>query len=92
MHCPETTYLSLSDAALTLKEAKCEFCRTEVQYIGYQVSSRGLEPLSEWFQPVMDTPALTCVSELKSYLGMLTYHNQLQTDVECRWTKMQQGF
>ena len=47
----------------------------EVQYLGYQVSSSGLEPLAERIQPVMDTPAPPCVSELKSYLGMLTYYN-----------------
>ena len=55
----------LSDAGLTLKECKCEFGMKEVQYLGYQVSSSGLEPLVEQIQPVMDPPALTCVAELK---------------------------
>ena len=66
----------LSDAGLTLKESKCEFNMKEVQYLGYQVSSSGLEPLAERIQPVMDTPAPTCVSKLKSFLGMLTYYNR----------------
>ena len=61
-----------SDAGLTLKEAKCEFGMTEVQYLGYQVSSCNLEPLAEQIQPVTDALAPTSVSELKSYLGMLT--------------------
>ena len=49
----------LSDAGLTLKEAKCEFCLMEVQYLGYQVSSRGLELLAQRIQPVMDALAST---------------------------------
>ena len=91
----------LSDTGLTLKEAKCEFGMSEVQYLGYQVWSYGLEPLAECIQPVMNAPALTCVSELKSYLGMLTYYNQflpnvsteleplhelLRTGMEWEWT------
>ena len=37
----------LSDAGLTSKEAKCELSMTEVQYLGYQVLSCGLESLAE---------------------------------------------
>ena len=50
----------LSDARLTLKEVKCEFGMTEVQYLGYQVLSCGLEWLAERIQPVMNAPAPTC--------------------------------
>ena len=71
----------LSDVGLTLKESKCEFGMKEVQYLGYQVSSSGLEPQAERIQPVMDAPAPTCVSELKSYLGMLTYYNRFLPNV-----------
>ena len=49
----------LSDPELTLKEAKCDFCLTEVQYLGYQVSSCGLELLAQRIQPVMDALAST---------------------------------
>ena len=91
----------LSDAGLTLKEAKCEFGMTEVQYLGYQVSSCGLEPLADQIQPVKNAPAPTSVSKLKSYLGMRTYYNRflpnvstvmeplhelLWTGVEWEWT------
>ena len=41
----------------------------EVQYLGYQVSSSGFEPLAERIQPVMDAPAPPCVSEIKVVLG-----------------------
>ena len=71
----------LSDVGLTLKESKCEFGMKDVQYLGYQVSSSGLELLAERIQPVMDAPAPTCVRELKSYLGMLTYYNRLLPNV-----------
>ena len=59
-------FTRLSDAGLMLKEAK---------FLGYQVSSRGLEPLAVRIQPVMDALAPMCVSKLKSYLGMLMYYN-----------------
>ena len=80
----------LSDAGLTLKEAKCEFGMTEVQYLGYQVSSCGLEPLAEQILPVKNAPAPTCVSKLKSYLGMLTYYNRFLPNVSTvLWTGME---
>ena len=49
---------------------------TEVQYLGYHVSSRGLELLVERIQPVKSAPAPTCVSKLKTYLVMLMYYNR----------------
>ena len=61
---PNHWCLSLSDAKLTLEEAKCEFGMTEVQYLGYQVSSCGLEPLAEGIQLLMYAPAPKCVSEV----------------------------
>lgn len=68
-------------AGLTLKEEKCEFGVDSVTYLGYKVSRNGLETLPERLKPIMDAPPPTCVSELKSYLGMLTYYSRFLEDI-----------
>lgn len=71
----------LVTAGLTLKEEKCEFGVDAVQYLGYKVSKNGLETLPERLKPIMDAPPPTCVTELKSYLGMLTYYSRFLADI-----------
>ena len=71
----------LEEAGLTLKESKCQFDMDVVEYLGYKVSAQGLEPLAECIRPLMEAPAPTNVSELKSYCGMLTYYNRFMPNV-----------
>ena len=42
--------------------------------------------VAERIQPVMNAPALTVVSELKYYLGMLSYYNRFLPNVSTCWS------
>ena len=37
----------LEEAGLKLKRSKCDFMKTQIQYIGHFISSSGIQPLSE---------------------------------------------
>ena len=66
----------LDKAGLRVKKSKCEFLRPSVTYLGHQIDAEGLHPLQEHVRAIRDAPTPTSVSELKSYLGMLTYYSR----------------
>ena len=47
-----------------------------VSYLGYLIDQVGLYPLKEKVKAVKDAPCPQNVSELKSYLGLLTYYSK----------------
>ena len=67
--------VQLKEAGLTLRVSKCQFMRDEVTYCGYVVSRRGVSPMPSNVEAVKEAPAPTCVTELRSFLGMVNYYN-----------------
>ena len=72
----EETLCCLSDAGLRLKREKCVFLASSVQYLGYVIDPEGLHPMPEKVKAVQNAPSRTNVSELKSYLGLLSYYSK----------------
>ena len=64
----------LEDAGLKLKKSKCVFLAASVTYLGHRIDSQGLHPLEEKVKALQTVPNPKIVTELKSYLGMLSYH------------------
>ena len=66
----------LSKAGLRLQKHKCKFMVSEVQYLGYKIDAAGLHPLPEKVKAIHAAPAPTDVSQLKSYLGLISYYGK----------------
>ena len=66
----------LDSAGLRVKSSKCAFMRESVTYLGHQIDSEGLHPLSDRIKAIREAPTPTSVSTLKSYLGMLSYYSK----------------
>ena len=66
----------LQDAGLRLKRNKCKFMVPSVSYLGYQIDAEGLHPLPEKVAAVQSAPVPKSVTELKSFLGLLTYYSK----------------
>ena len=66
----------LSKAGLRVKKCKCQFTVPSVSYLGHMIDAQGLHPLPEKIQAVLEAPIPTNVTELKSYLGLLTYYGK----------------
>ena len=47
-----------------------------VTYLGYRLDAEGLHPLTDKVKAIEEAPAPRNVTELKSYLGLLTYYNK----------------
>ena len=95
----------LNDHNVKLKRSKCEFVKSEVVYLGLKVSAKGLQPVKEKIEPIVNAPKPKNVTELRSFLGMVQFysrflpdlatvlaplHKLLQKDVKWEWSKVQQ--
>ena len=66
----------LQNAGLRLKDSKCEFLVASVTYLGYRIDAEGLHPINEKIKAIQDAPEPRNVTELKSYLGLLSYYSR----------------
>ena len=66
----------LQGANLHAKKPKCMFLVPSVSYLGYKIDGEGLHPLPEKVKAIQDAPTPQNSTELKSYLGLLTYYGK----------------
>ena len=66
----------LREAGLKLKKKKCSFFARSVVYLGHKIDAKGLHPMSDKLQAVQEAPQPNNVSELKSYIGLLSYYGK----------------
>ena len=66
----------LEKAGLRLRKTKCQFMVSSVTYLGYTVDSEGLHPTPEKVRAITEAPSPRNVTELKSYLGLLSYYSR----------------
>ena len=74
----------LQDAGLRLKKEKYSFCVPEVEYLEHIISAEGLKPSSRKVKAVVNTPQPTKLSELKAFLGLLSYYIHSKNTYEIR--------
>ena len=63
----------LDDAGLSLSISKCEFQKTELEFLGYHVSHAGIWPLPKKVAAIPKFPELTKQKELLAFLGSINY-------------------
>lgn len=71
----------LAKAELRVKKHKCRFMVPAVPYLGYVVDTDGVRPLPEKIKAIRQAPTPKNVTELKSYLGLLTYYGKLLSNL-----------
>ena len=70
----------LKETRLRLQQNKCQFMKDSVVYIGHRIDKDGLRPTEDKVRAIGDAPIPRRVSELKAYLGMLTYYSKFPPD------------
>ena len=60
------------------KLSKCEFFKSSVNYLGYKIDKEGLHPTEEKIRAIIDAPAPTNGTELRSWLGLINYYGRFQ--------------
>jgi len=55
---------------------KCNFGQTEVKFLGYLVTPRGIQPLPTRVQALQDFPLPKTAKELRRFLGMINFYRR----------------
>ena len=71
----------LDNVGIQLCKTKCEFMKECGTYLGHRIDQHGLHPLKEKVQAVQQAPAPKNITELKSYLGLLTYYSKFKPNM-----------
>ena len=70
------TFQRLKEAGLKLKRLKCDFMKTQIQYIGHLISSNGIQPLPKKVRSIRNMPAPRSPKEVKKFLGFTGYYHK----------------
>ncbi|KII65807.1 Transposon Tf2-6 polyprotein [Thelohanellus kitauei] len=63
-------------AGLKLKENKCKFALTEVNYLGFIVSSEGVKPDPAKIEPILNWKTPTNIKELQEFIGVCVFYQK----------------
>lgn len=66
----------LGKAGLRVKKDKCLFMVPSVKFLGHRIDAKGLHPLKEKVEAIEAAPIPTNLTELKAYVGLLTYYSK----------------
>ena len=64
-------------ANLQLHPGKCVFAQTQVQYLGFVLSEKGVAASQEKVKAVQNFPTPKCVKEFRSFLGLASFYRRL---------------
>ena len=83
LHNLEEVLKRLNKAGICLKRQKCAFMLIEVEYLGHKLSMEGLRPTESKVQAITDAPAPQNVTQLRSFLGLLSYYSKFLPNPAC---------
>ena len=66
----------LRENGLVLNRSKCEFFRSEVEFLGLRVTAGGVAPLPDQVSAVADFPQPTTIKELQAFLGVVNFYRR----------------
>ena len=76
----EEVFHRLEDFGLKASRPKCEFCRTQLRYLGHVVSSSGIQTDPRKVAAVEDMTIPTCIAEVETFLGKTGYYQRFIPD------------
>ena len=66
----------LREVRLKVNPGKCQFIRSEVEYLGHVITPEGLKPNSKLVEAVRDYSPPKNVQELRRFLGLTSYYRR----------------
>lgn len=98
----ELALQKLSENGLKANPEKCEFFKDRVTFCGHVIDKEGLHKTQDKIDAILNAPEIENVSQLRSFLGLVTYyskfipdmstvlqplHQLLEKDRKWKWTK-----
>lgn len=74
VHLVRSVLTKLLNARLFVKLSKCEFHRTQLDYLGYHISNKGIEMDPKKVKTVLEWQASTTRRQLQSFLGFANFY------------------
>ena len=66
----------LAESGLRLTPEKCCFAKTEIEYLGYTLTPKGVKPNDTKIKAITEFPTPNDVSGIKRFLGMLNFYRK----------------
>ena len=66
----------LAESGLRLTPEKCCFAKTEIEYLGYTLTPKGVKPNDTKIKAITEFPTPSDVSGIKRFLGMLNFYRK----------------
>ena len=77
LHRLKAVFNKLKAPGLKLKSAKCDLFKQQINYLGHVVSKEGVSTDPEKIKAVTEWPQPTTVTEVRSFLGFVSYYRRL---------------
>lgn len=61
---------------ITINLAKCDFGKSELNFLGYRVSKDGLCPMDDQVKTITEYPRPRTIDELRRFLGMVNFYRR----------------
>ena len=72
-------------AGLRLKKQKCRFLAKSVEYLRFTIDQQGVHPSEGKAKAIKSAPNPKNLTELKAYLGLLTYYGKFLPNLAMFW-------
>lgn len=66
----------LSKYNLKINTLKCQFFKNEIEYLGHNVTSKGMMPLPEKVEAIANYPIPETYKQLRRFIGMINYYHR----------------
>ena len=73
----EQVLTRLQEAGLKINAVKSFFARTELEYLGYNISREGLRPSQKKVEAILQIQAPTTRKQLRRFIGMVNYYRDM---------------
>lgn len=76
----ERVFCTLKRFNLTLSPKKCRFAQTEIDFLGYNISQKGVSPIDKNLNKIIGFPVPNTVRQLKRFLGVAGFYRHMIKD------------
>lgn len=70
----EEVFRRLSNQGITINTEKCLFGKSDIDFLGYRISQKGIAPMPDRVRVIDEYPLPKTIRDLKRFLGMLNFY------------------